>query len=48
MIEHGRRQDNGMCFDDSNIPLFYTVVLFFDSASIVRLFVISVNISFFQ
>ena len=48
MNEQARRQNNGMCFDGSNIPLFYTVVLFFDSASIVLLFVIPVNISFFQ
>ena len=47
MNEQARRQDNGMCFDGSNIPLFYIVVLFCDSASIV-LFVIPVNISFFQ
>ena len=28
MNEQARRRDNGMCFDNSNIPLLYTVALY--------------------
>ena len=51
MNEQGRHQDNGRGFDGSNIPLLYTVILYFDSAPIVLLFLFPTNpvsILFFQ
>ena len=43
MNEQGRHQDNGRGFDGSNIPLLYTVILYFDSAPIVLLFLFPTN-----